>query len=90
MGRFIRVREGVQFQPVVRQAFGAQRDLGKVGAHLRVELVAIHAQIARRIQVPDEAGLDLLDAHACGNSTTHTHGFARQLPAPLMLFHRWR
>jgi hypothetical protein len=65
MGLFIRVCERVQLETVEGNALRAEPDFGQVRPHLGVELVPVHAEVAGCVQVPDEAGLDLLDAHDC-------------------------
>ena len=55
----IRVCQLIEFIAIKGEAFGAERYLGQLGPELGIELVAVHAQIARRIAVPDEAGLNL-------------------------------
>jgi hypothetical protein len=49
---------GVQFKSVERNALRADRNLCDVAADLRVEAVAVHAEVARRIAESDEAGED--------------------------------
>jgi hypothetical protein len=49
------VREGVEVKPVEGDPARADRDLGKLGPHLRVELIAAHAEIPRGVSVTDKA-----------------------------------
>lgn len=50
------VRPGVQVKPVESDPPHADRYLGELRPHLGVEPVAVHAEIARRVAVADEAG----------------------------------
>jgi hypothetical protein len=99
MGLFILVRQSVQIVPVERDGLGAQRDLSQARAPLGVELVAIDADVGRRVLVADEAGLQgeahhhpfgnfrlavKFIADATLNDTAHTQGFDSQLPGPLI------
>ena len=49
---------GVEFKPVVCDGLFPEGYFGEVGAHLRVELVAVHAEIRWRIAVPDQTRKD--------------------------------
>jgi hypothetical protein len=69
------VNPAVQFNPVERDRLFAQGDFGEHGAHFRVELVPVHAEIARRIAQADQARQALQAAPRAG------HGQAfRDLP----------
>jgi hypothetical protein len=48
------VHPGVEFKPVVCDGLFTERYFGEMGAHVRVELVPIHAEIGRGIPVPDQ------------------------------------
>jgi len=54
------VDPGVQFKPVERDSLPTDRDFSEMGTDLRVEAVAVHAEVARGIpeaEEPRENGL---------------------------------
>jgi len=50
------VRPGVQFKAIEGDPLSADRDYREEWPHLGVEAIGVHAQIARRIAQPIEAG----------------------------------
>lgn len=53
------IRPGVQVKPVEGNPLVADRDLGEIGPHLRVEAVTVHAEILGGIADTNEPGQDL-------------------------------
>jgi hypothetical protein len=52
------VGPGVEVKAIEGDAAIADRDFGEERAHLGIEPVAVHAQIRRRVAVPDQSGND--------------------------------
>jgi len=52
------VGPGVEVKAIERDAAIADRDFGEVGTDFGVEPVAVHAQVRRRVAMPDQAGKD--------------------------------
>ena len=73
VGLLMVVHPRVQVKPVKGDAAFADRDLDEKRAHRRVEAIAIHAEIARRVTVADKARKN---AHLDLRSTTYRHRFA--------------
>jgi hypothetical protein len=48
------IRPGVEFKSVERYGLLSLWDFGDIRANFRIELVAVHAEIARRIAQPDQ------------------------------------
>ena len=53
MDRLMVVRIGIELQPVKRDPLDTDRDLGQIGADVRVEAVLVHPQECRRISKPN-------------------------------------
>jgi hypothetical protein len=52
----ILVRPGVEFKPIEGHALRADPKLGQAGADLRIEAIAVHADVERRIAQPHQPG----------------------------------
>ena len=63
MDRFIVIRVGIELQPIERYSLHADRDLGQIGADIRVEAVLVHPQEFRRISKPNQPGTSHLGLH---------------------------
>lgn len=71
MRRNIQVGQSVELEPVEAQGARAQWHLGELGPPLRVELVAVHPDIARRVTVPDDARQQDERGHDLAMNSTH-------------------
>ncbi len=73
------IHPGVQFKAVERDALSTDRDFSEVGSDFRVEAVAVHAEVARRIPEAEEprdesCRFSGYEVHAQLASTAQVHG----------------
>ena len=60
------VGPGVEVKAIERDAAIADRDFGEVRTDFGVETVAVHAEVRRRVAMPDQARKD---GHGCSSPT---------------------
>jgi hypothetical protein len=60
------VHPNVEFKAIESDALDADRDFREMGAHLNVEAVAVHADIARCITDADDARERVFMGHGTG------------------------